>query len=171
MDDFLRQVRTILAVTPTHWQALTDLVDPVLLTRAPRPGEWSALDCLRHLVMTERHVFPVRVNAILAGETFAAFDPDASGAMEDALPPPVLAEELIRLRAASIVDLTTLQDADLPRTGIHPELGQVTLEQLLNEWVAHDLMHTVQAQRALMQPFILATGPWRHYFKDHDVGA
>ena len=43
--------------------------------------------------------------------------------------------------------------ADLPQAR-HQELGPVTLEQLLHEWAAHDLMHTVQAERALMQPFI-----------------
>jgi len=29
---------------------------------------------------------------------------------------------------------------------------------------AHDLMHTVQAERAMMQPFIAGSGPWRPYF-------
>jgi hypothetical protein len=40
---------------------------------------------------------------------------------------------------------------------------------MLNEWVAHDFNHTIQAQRALMQPFIPTSGPWRHYFIDHDL--
>jgi hypothetical protein len=47
----------------------------------------------------------------------------------------------------------------------------VTLRQQINEWAAHDLMHVVQAERAVMQPFITATGPWRSYFADHDVDA
>ena len=45
----------------------------------------------------------------------------------------------------------------------------MTLEQLLNEWAGHDLMHTVQAERALMQPFIAGSGPWRGYFADHEA--
>jgi hypothetical protein len=32
-------------------------------------------------------------------------------------------------------------------------------------------MHTVQAERALMQPFVHGTGPWRPYFHDHDLEA
>ena len=43
------------------------------------------------------------------------------------------------------------------------------MDELLNEWAAHDLMHTVQAERALMQPFIQGCGPWQHYFQDHVV--
>jgi hypothetical protein len=32
----------------------------------------------------------------------------------------------------------------------------------------HDLMHTVQAERALMQPFIAGCGPWQPYCADHE---
>jgi hypothetical protein len=58
---------------------------------------------------------------------------------------------------------------DLTCTAKHSELGTVTLGELLHEWAAHDLMHTEQDERARMQPFILGSGPWRPYFKDHDV--
>ena len=40
---------------------------------------------------------------------------------------------------------------------------------MLNEWAAHDLMHTVQAERSLMQPFIERCGAWREFFSDHDA--
>ena len=45
----------------------------------------------------------------------------------------------------------------------------MTLEQLLQEWAGHDLNHTIQAEQALMQPFITRCGPWRKYFADHDL--
>jgi hypothetical protein len=45
----------------------------------------------------------------------------------------------------------------------------VTLRELLSEWAAHDTMHIVQAERALMQAFIPGSGPWRRHFADHDV--
>jgi hypothetical protein len=60
-----------------------------------------------------------------------------------------------------------LKPEDLPRTAMHPERGEVSLGELLHEWGAHDLMHTVQAERALLQPFIEGCGPWRPYFADH----
>ncbi len=43
----------------------------------------------------------------------------------------------------------------------------VTLGEMAHEWAAHDLNHTVQAERALMQPFIQACGPWQRFFTDH----
>jgi hypothetical protein len=30
-------------------------------------------------------------------------------------------------------------------------------------------LHVVQAERAVMQPFIASTGPWRASFADHDA--
>jgi hypothetical protein len=64
-----------------------------------------------------------------------------------------------------------VSEADLERTAGHPELGQVTLREMLNEWAAHDLMHTVQAERALMQPFVVGSGKWRGTFAAHDAAA
>jgi hypothetical protein len=41
----------------------------------------------------------------------------------------------------------------------HAELGLVTLDELIHEWAAHDLMHIIQRERALMQPYIADCGP------------
>ena len=78
-----------------------------------------------------------------------------------------LAARFGEARARSLANLEMVSEADLERTAGHPELGQVTLREMLNEWAAHDLMHTVQAERAMMQPFIQGCGPWQIYFKDH----
>jgi hypothetical protein len=40
----------------------------------------------------------------------------------------------------------------------------VTVGELLHEWAAHDFDHTIQAERALMQPFLRGSGPWQIYF-------
>ena len=80
-----------------------------------------------------------------------------------------LADEYGKLRAASLRLLSRIGQGDLARTAPHPELGRVTLSQLIYEWAGHDLMHAVQAERALMQPFIDGCGPWKVYFSDHAV--
>ena len=167
MENLLTQARTILVTTVPRWRTLTESVDEALLARAPELGEWSAADCLRHLVEAERDVFPARVRYFLAGHDFPSYDPDAAAAIAEPRPPGQLVEEFNGLRKASLVLLATLTDADLTRTARHADLGQVTLGELLHEWAAHDLMHTVQGERALMQPFIAGCGPWRSYFTDH----
>jgi hypothetical protein len=139
-----------------------------LIRRVPAPGQWSALDCLGHLFDTERWVFPVRVRAFLAGQDFPTFDPDSQGTKPDLYGTPlVMAQDFAGLRAETLELLKTLASDDLPRRQRHSELGPVTLDEMLNEWIAHDLMHTVQAEQALMQPFIAGSGPWRSYFVKH----
>jgi hypothetical protein len=168
MDQFLNQVRTILATTPTRWMNLVEATPTELLTQPPLPGEWSAMECLLHLLDTERGVFPVRIKALLKGEDFPGFNPDREGTrLEPDSSPVGLAEEFARLRKVNLALLTQVNPADLDRTARHKELGMVTMRELLNEWVAHDLNHTVQAERALMQPFIHGCGPWATFFTDH----
>jgi hypothetical protein len=167
----IQDVTDILRITPSYWQRLASALPAELLWRRPAMSEWSALECLQHLVDAERFILPVRVRCFLAGENFPAFNPDRQGSVGKSRPEPVeLAAEFHQLRIASVELLGTLTEADLPRRAVHGELGPVTLEQMLNEWPAHDLMHTVQAERAIMQPFIAECGPWQVYFKDHRVG-
>ena len=170
METLVVQVKAVLSTTAIHWKNLTETLSADVLTRRPAPGEWSAIECLQHLVDTERLVFPVRLQALLAGRDFEAFNPDAQGtATAEIKTPADLAAEFARYRSANFTALAQVTDLDLSRTARHSELGVVTLAEFLHEWAAHDLNHTVQAERAMMQPFIAGCGPWRGYFADHDI--
>ncbi len=170
MDQLIARVREILSATPGHWQAVAGSVEPSLLTRRPAPGDWSAAECLQHLLDAELGAFHARLEAFMAGRDFSSFDPDAAGSKpEPGSDPAALAARFAQTRASSLAALERIGEADLARTARHPELGQVTLREMLNEWAAHDLMHTVQAERALMQPFIVGSGIWRAHFSDHDA--
>ena len=164
----LEKTRAVLAVTPVFWEQLSQKVSDDLLRANPAEGEWSALDCLQHLIDTERWVFPRRVEYFLAGQDFPAFDPDSQGTRTKLEISSVeFGVQFCQLREESLTLLDRLSPADLARQARHAELGLVTLDEMLHEWAGHDLMHTVQAERALMQPFIEGCGPWREYFKDH----
>lgn len=165
MLSILATSRSILATTPLRWQQLMDNLPADLLAQRPAPAEWSAVECLVHLLDTEQFVFPARVGAFLAGQDFPAFNPGTQG--NKFMPgdnTQALLERFIRLRGESLDLLARLTPADMPRNARHAELGPVTLEQMLNEWVGHDLDHMIQAERAIMQPFIAGCGPWQVYF-------
>ena len=168
MSDLLVWVHSVLATTPQRWLELTSSLPEELLTMAPLEGEWSAAACLQHLVDTERAVFPVRVQAILEGkESFPAFNPEQEGTSSGIRSPQELAAEFARLRESALKIFDKVTPADLAKGSRHRELGAVTMSELLHEWAGHDLMHTVQAERALMQPFIRGCGAWQVYFQDH----
>jgi hypothetical protein len=161
----------MLANTSEQWTRMTSTLPADLLTRPAAPGEWSAADCLAHLLDSEAMAFTVRLRTFLeGGDSFPAFDPHGDGRDHIGHTPAQMAADYARHRAENLGMLDRMTPDMLNRTAVHSELGPVTLAQLLNEWVAHDLNHTIQAERAIMQPFIPASGPWRHYFTDHDLG-
>jgi uncharacterized damage-inducible protein DinB len=169
--ELLTWVRAVLSTTPERWLSLIAALPAELLKRPPAAGEWSAVGCLQHLVDTERLVFPARVQYLLAEQDFPAFNPDSEGSQaQPELSPLALAQTFAELRRQSLRQLDQLTAADLDRQARHAELGPVTLREMLHEWAGHDLMHTVQAEQSLMQPFIAGCGPWQRYFNDHWAG-
>jgi hypothetical protein len=169
MEKMLKWIRSVLATTPGHWQSLCEKLPVELLSQAPAPGQWSALECLQHLIDTER-VFRFRLQCLLEGKDFPAFDPDKQGTKPSTQPSPQgLTAEFARLRAESLQAFSRIEPGDLGRKARHQELGIVTMGEMVHEWAAHDLNHTVQAERAIMQPFIRGCGPWQQYFSDHLV--
>ncbi|HWS16293.1 MAG TPA: DinB family protein [Candidatus Methylomirabilis sp.] len=170
MIPIVRLVYPVLETTPQRWIQLASMLPPELFQRKPAVNEWSAYDCLLHIVDTERSVFPARVGYLLRGEDFPAYHPGKEGEGPKGDPTPVeLAGEFARLRAESLDLLSKVGEGDLNRAARHQELGMVTLGEMIHEWAGHDLMHTVQGERALLQPFIDGCGPWKRYFSDHVV--
>jgi hypothetical protein len=170
MNQLLPSAHAVLASTAQRWLMLAETLPVEVLQRPPAPGEWAAVGCLRHLRDAERDVFAVRVRAFLAGQDLVPYDPDSQGSGDAGETPMDLATEFARMREESLALLAQVQEADLGREVRHGEYGPVRLGELLHEWAAHDLMHTVQAEQALMQPFIAGSGPWRVTFAAHDVG-
>jgi uncharacterized damage-inducible protein DinB len=169
MTDILDSARRILSITPGRWQSTVEAAPEELLGRAPAPGEWSAADCLNHLLLAERTVFGKRLRAILEGRELVTFDPNESRDPEPERTPREVAMELAAERRENLAVLSGVTEADLDRSSPHPEYGMVALRSVLNAWAAHDLQHTVQADEALMQVFIPGTGPFRFRFADHEV--
>ena len=170
MIPLVRLVFPVLETTPQRWIQLASMLPPELFLRKPAPKEWSAYDCLRHIVDTERSVFPARIGYLLRGEDFPAFHPEEEEKGIGGSNTPIeSATKFARLRAGSLALLSKIGEGDLSRSARHQELGMVTLGEMIHEWAGHDLMHTIQGERAILQPFIDGSGPWKRYFSDHAV--
>jgi hypothetical protein len=170
MGDILKQVRAVLSISPARWFSITEAIPVELLVRIPAPKEWSALGCLQHIVDIDRGVFPDWLRAFLTGLDLPVCKPDSRGRIrERKQSPKALALEFSNLRKINLGLLEKLTTEDLSHTAQHSELGKVTLEEMLCEWAGHDLMHLVQAERAILQFFIPGTGPWRRYFSDYEI--
>jgi hypothetical protein len=167
MDTTLELISALIRTTPERWVSMTQVLPGELLELPPAAGEWSAVECLQHLIDSEK-VFQFRVQAFLEGrDSFPNFDPDTQGTRPGVQTPLALAEEFAHLRRQSLLLLEKVTSADLERKSRHAELGMVTLNEMVHNWAGHDLNHTVQAERALMQPFIQGCGPWQKFYSDH----
>lgn len=159
--------RSILSTTPGRWVSLAQNLPAELANRRPLPEEWSALECLAHLLDTERNAFPPRLNNFLAGETLARYTPPAGYELTGGKQLDTLAAEFAALRAENLQLFDRLSEADLERTAVHPTHGPVRLRQFLCQWATHDLVHTMQAEKAILQPFLHGLGAWMVNFREH----
>jgi len=126
MNDILELSRTILQTTPLRWENFTRTLPANLMTLPPAPKEWSAMDCLQHLVDADRSVFPVRIRALLAGQDFPAFDPNSQKTLSQGERSGVeLVVEFTSLRAANLELLDRLTDADLTRHAYERVIARV----------------------------------------------
>jgi uncharacterized damage-inducible protein DinB len=162
-------IRAALSLTVPYWQAIVERVPREALERPAADGEWSALDCLRHLARGER-LWTHRLRDFRDGrEEITPIVPEQEG--DTPSPAKELLATLAERRDENLALLGELDPVPLSRSIRHPERGEITLGQLLNAWAAHGLQHTMQAEEALMQPFIPQTGFWRPILADHDLEA
>ena len=76
-----------------------------------------------------------------------------------------LLSEFAELRKRSLETLRELvvSEQQLGLSGLHPELGSVTMSNLLATWVVHDLGHIAQVVRVMSGEYGDAVGPWKAY--------
>jgi DinB superfamily len=152
-----RVLRELLRGLPNTWTDATE-----------GAGTWSAFDVIGHLIHGERTDWVPRVEHILKyGDTvvFPTFDREAMFSASKGRTLGELVDEFEKARAQSLTRLGTLAltDADLERSGRHPEFGVVSMRQHLATWVAHDLGHISQIVRVMARQYTDAVGPWRAY--------
>ena len=158
----------VLERTPAAFRALLGGLPDVWTTCNEGPETFSPFDVLGHLIHGERTDWIPRARIILTqGENrrFEPYDRFAQFRESEGKSLDQLLDEFARLRADNLQTLTRWQltDAELALTGEHPELGEVTLRQLLATWVAHDLGHLSQVTRVMAKHYRDAIGPWRAY--------
>jgi uncharacterized damage-inducible protein DinB len=158
----------LLRSTPEVLRAwLTELPDSWTMVNEG-PDTWSPFDIVGHLIHGERTDWIPRVELLLAhGESrpFTPFDRFAQFRESRGKSLSQLLDTFAELRRSNVARLESLQlqEKDLHRRGLHPELGPVTLAQLLATWVAHDLNHLGQIARVMGRQYTEAVGPWLEY--------
>ncbi len=164
----LNEAHAVLVRTPATLRALLSGLSDAWTTTNEGPDTFSAFDNVGHLIHGERTDWIPRARIILAQGQDRRFEPYDRFAQTRESKGKSLAElldEFASLREENLATLRgwKLSEAELALQGEHPELGLVTLRQLIATWVVHDLGHVAQIARVMAKRYGEAVGPWRAY--------
>ncbi len=164
----IEQAVEILSQTPATVKSLLENLSDDWIRNTVNPKNWSPFDIVRHLIHGEETDWIPRAEVILGQGENLMFEPFDRFAQFEKTKGETL-NDLIEIFAASraknleILRQMNLTEEKLKLKGIHPELGEVTLEQLLATWVVHDLNHIKQIVTVLAYKYADNVGAWKEY--------
>lgn len=158
----------ILSQTPATIKSLLGNLSDDWTKNAANPDSWNPFDIVGHLIHGEETDWIPRAEVILAqgkNLTFEPFDRFAQFEISKDKTLKQLLEDFAELRNKNISKLRemNLTEENLKLKGIHPELGEVTLEQLIATWAVHDLTHIKQIVTVLADKYAENVGAWKNY--------
>lgn len=168
MEFNLDEAMAVLSRTPATLRELLAGLPALWISGNEGPDTWSPQDVVGHLIHGEETDWIPRAKIILTkGESqpFEPFDRFAQARRFAGWPLQRLLDRFGALRAEGVATVRQwhLTGEQLVLRGRHPELGQVTLSQLLASWVVHDLGHIAQISRVMAKQYSAAVGPWKAY--------
>jgi DinB superfamily len=117
------------------------------LRRRPAPRAWSVVEILAHLLDAEITLgFRIRKAAAEPGRALVAWDQEkwTAGLRHRRADPRVTLAAFAALRADTVALIRRLTAAQRRAGGTHPEYGRLRIDQLLDHWAEHDLLHLEQ---------------------------
>ena len=144
----LEQIASLLEAAESHVVAELESLGDELAGWRPAPGEWSANECVGHLIEADRRGFGGRIERIRSvdGVAEVGWDQVAVAAARRDWERPVaeLIDEFRTGRRAGIALVRSLRLDELGRHAVHDRAGVLTIADLVHEWVFHDRNHIRQ---------------------------
>jgi hypothetical protein len=163
----LDQSLQVLAQTPAVLDSLLRGKSAAWLNCRKAPEAFSPIDVLGHLILGEIADWMPRARIILEAKNtpFEPFDRFGFQHLIAGKSIELLLTEFANLRQQNLQTLSALNlsEAQLDLPGTHPELGPVTLRNLLATWAVHDLNHIQQIVKTMANEYREAAGPWQAY--------
>lgn len=130
--------------------------------------DWSPFDIVGHLIHGEETDWIPRARIVLGQDENQMFEPFDRLAQFEKSKGKTLNELIETFAAARKQSLDALREMNLTEEKLklkatHPELGAVTLEQLIATWAVHDLTHIRQIVTVLARKYAENVGAWKQY--------
>jgi DinB family protein len=145
----LAEIADVLEYSGRAYAGTLRSLPPQVASWHPTEGEWCVKECVGHVIEAEKRAFAGRIRTILGADN-PALETWDQAAVEKARhdcdrKPEELLAEFEPLRRESVEMVRSLRPEQLMREGSHPKVGQLTVNDLLHEWVHHDGNHLRQA--------------------------
>jgi hypothetical protein len=155
-----------LEITPEILRALMSGLTEEDALWKPAPDRFSIAEVLEHLSHVEGHCFRARLDTAMAEDepAWQPYDPEtysAAGQYSGRDPEESFAhwEEQ---REDNLELLSDLPEGFEERAGVHPEMGRITLAEMVAEWAFHDLGHIRQiAELVRARKYYPLMGPYQ----------
>jgi len=160
----LQPAVSLLEKTPPMLELLLRDVPEDILDWKPAPERWSITEVLAHLLVIEQF-YGDRAKRMVVDDNpqLARFVPPDEAEIRERTARQHL-EDFVAARRAHIFFWHSIPASGGSRTAVHPEMGTVTLLQLLNELANHDLGHLRQiAELYRAKAFYPHAGPFQRY--------
>ena len=160
----------ILATTPAVLKALLSGIHEDWVMNNEGPETFSPYDVIGHLIYGEKTDWVPRAKIILEfglSKPFTLWDRFAQYEESEGKTLQQLLDEFEIVRRENMIWFKSLSltEADLDKKGMHPQLQEVTLRNLLATWVVHDLTHIAQITRVMAKQYKEDMGPWPEFFR------
>jgi len=164
----LDQAIVILQRTPGTIKSLIENLGENWTNANEGPETFSPFDVVGHLIYGEKTDWVVRLEIILsdkADKTFEPYDRFAqfTESKDKTLNQLLMEFKMFRIKNMERLNSKNLTENDMGKTGRHPVLGIVTLQQLLATWTVHDLSHIAQITRVMAKQYKEEVGPWINF--------
>jgi len=168
MNFQISQLVEIISQTPATLKSLLGNLSDKWIYNSVDENIWTPFDVVGHLIHADETDWIPRAEIILEQSENPTFEPfDRFGHFEKSKDRTFadLLEQFADLRQKNIEILKSwnLGDEQLNLKGIHPELGAVTLKQLLATWLVHDLTHIRQIVTVMAKQQTENVGAWKEY--------
>src|SRR3990172_9232957 len=167
-DADLRLEIEILGRTPGTLTAMLGGLSGEWAAGTGNEEDWGPFDVVGHLIFGEETDWIPRARIILEHGDSRPFVPFDRFAQFEKFKGRSLDDLLSKFERARDENLQTLREMKISTDqwglrGMHPELGPVTLGELLATWVVHDLNHIGQIAEAMAKRYDAGVGPWKAY--------
>jgi hypothetical protein len=167
MELDLQEALDVLRRTPAVLDALLRGTSASWHQGTEGPKTWSPYDVVGHLIHADETDWMPRARMILerSAGTFEPFDRFGQFTRFAGWSLDRLLDRFAEVRAESLetVGSWRLTSSELALPGRHPELGAVSLRQLMATWVVHDLSHLAQIARVMAKQYKGEVGVWAAY--------